>query len=143
MRFLNVMCVAICTHYKPRPSDADKYRPSEGRSKLREYVLTIFLITKKATLNPSKRYGKSRFDGARLITNEHRDSNYHHHSHRAAWRWRRLLVFKTQVKRKSLRPLIGTDSMSGRQSCRSVASLTEESRLFALTPLPPQILRLH
>jgi hypothetical protein len=57
----------------------------------------------KATLIREEKYGRSGLNGARVIVNEYRDISYHHPPYSPIGRWRRLLVFATQVKRKSLR----------------------------------------
>jgi hypothetical protein len=56
----------------------------------------------KATLTRGEKYGRSRLNRARPVNNEHQDNSYHCSPYTPIWRWRRLLVFATQVKRKSL-----------------------------------------
>src|ERR1700682_6095892 len=123
---------------KPRPSDADKYRPSEGRSKLREYVFDHPSSYLKGNAKPIEkvrekpiRWGETYYKSA---PRQQLSSSFSS----SAWRWRRLLIFKTQVKRKSLRPFIGTGLIPGGRVGAASPPLRKNRPYFALTPLPPQ-----
>jgi hypothetical protein len=57
-------------------------------------LLTSYL---KGTSTLQRKYGESRCDGMRFITNEHRDNSYHCPSCSPIWGRRWLLVLKTEV----------------------------------------------
>jgi hypothetical protein len=66
-------------------------------------LLQPSLVIPEGNANPWRKVWDKLTKRARLINNEHRDISYHHPPYSPIRRWRRLLVFATQVKRKSLR----------------------------------------
>ena len=59
-------------------------------------------------------YGRIWLKGAKLSKNEHRNDSYHHPPRSSIWRWRRLLVFPTPLKRKILPDADGLQNLTFR-----------------------------
>jgi hypothetical protein len=79
------------------------YFPPKNGHGLRRCLLRPSFVIPKGNTNPWRKVWEKLIKQGRLVRNEHRNISYYCRPSSPIWRWRRLLVFATQVKRKSFR----------------------------------------
>ena len=63
--------------------------------------MSAFLLYRKTALIRREKYERIPLNRPMLTINEHRDNSYHRSPYSPIWRWRRLLVFATEVNQKA------------------------------------------